>query len=183
MTENTLQTAADSVTSFAVTAVRELRQTFQRLKTRTFQTKSLDSMLLSADVQSRTPLKKVLSTGRRTPSDYACAVLGTQRKKLESLIPAAGAWTSLINAPMPGTHHWKWHFCLDGCCSPHSCRVSHRVLHIPENFFEDHCRLPASIFCCPCLCKARIQVQQLLLIVPSHHLENQASVRPHELYA
>ena len=59
MTENTLKTAVDSVTSAAANSLRELKQTSQRLKTRTFQTKSFDSMLLSADVQSRNPMKKV----------------------------------------------------------------------------------------------------------------------------
>ena len=59
MTENTLKTAVDSVTFAAALSLRELTQTFERLKTRTFQTKSFDSMLLSADVQSRNPMKKV----------------------------------------------------------------------------------------------------------------------------
>lgn len=150
MTENTLQAAADSLASVAMTALRELKQTSQRLRTRTFQTKSLESMLLSADVQSRNPMKKVLPNLDRKFSGYACAEKEKKRRENKGTTMTtllAGAWTSLLDTSLPGTHYWQWHFCLDGGCSPHACRVSHRVMCIHSDTCQAHCSLQASTLC------------------------------------
>ena len=59
MTEDTLGAAERKLYATAFAVVHLLRSTPRRLKTRTFQTKSLESMKLSAEVQSQHPMKKV----------------------------------------------------------------------------------------------------------------------------